>query len=90
MSEENEDTLQNKPPTRYEITWKNGHTEYVLAHQVAWPNAFAGMFGTPISAVPRVTFHAYINSVWTLQLSAPEEEIRLIRNAATEEHVEPS
>lgn len=78
-----EATVERPPPTRYEITWANGHTEYVVAHQVIWPSTASALFGGPAQP-SRIMFHAYIDGVWTLQLSALEEDIRTVRNAATE------
>jgi len=81
--EENTEETERPTPSRYEITWKNGHVEYVHADQVMWPNNMARMFGgadTP----SRVVFHGYVDGVWTLVLSALEDDIRTIRNCTTE------
>lgn len=71
-------------PTTYEITWMSGHVERIKAHQVSWPDNLRALFDqAPRPA--RVLFHAEIDGRWTLQLSALVDDIRLIRNADTEE-----
>ncbi|HEY1394983.1 hypothetical protein [Roseateles sp.] len=72
-------------PTTYEITWVNGHTEKIQAHQVTWPNSMALAFGGRDDRKQRIQFHADINGQWTLQLSAWEDDIRTVRNCATED-----
>jgi hypothetical protein len=75
-------------PTVYEITWNSGHVEKLAAHQVTWPNNSLGalaMFATKTTSPERVRFHAEINGLWTLMLDAQVDDIRTIRNTATEE-----
>lgn len=77
---------ENVPPQVYEVTWMTGHVEKVVAHQVvtgttrmAAVRVGADSFATE-SEGARVKFHAEINGVWMLQLSAFEVDIRTIRN----------
>jgi hypothetical protein len=78
------------PLKTFEITWTSGHVERIAAHQVSWPgNAFSlsslafGQAGPEPKR--RVQFHADLDGKWTLQLSALEDDIRTIRNVATED-----
>jgi hypothetical protein len=71
-------------PTVYEVTWMSGHVERIKAHQVSWPNSLALLSGGA-PAPPRVQMHAEIEGRWTLQLDALMDDIRTIRNLATEE-----
>lgn len=73
-------------PTIYEITWNTGHIERIAAHEVAWPNNAAVMF-PGVERPNRIEMHAQINGRWTLQLSALMDDIRTIRNCATEDVV---
>jgi hypothetical protein len=79
--------FEHGEPTTYEITWQNGHVERIKAHQVTWPNNMANLFAHPdVQEKPqRIVFHAEIDGQWTLQLSAYEDDIRTIRNCATED-----
>lgn len=64
-------------PDRYEVVWESGHVEQVSAHQVLWPNVFRGG--------RRVLFHTEIDGLWTLVLSAVEDDIRTVRNITDDE-----
>lgn len=76
------------PPQRYEVTWLSGHVETVIAHQVSWPNNAVRLFtGSP--APSRVHFHAEVDGLWTLQLSALEDDLRTIRNVTAGESLLP-
>lgn len=75
---------EDKPATVYEITWNSGHIERIKAHQIAWPNNYRNLFGGGEERPQRVEMHAEIDGVWTLQLSALVDDIRTIRNTATE------
>lgn len=79
------------PVQTYEVAWRSGHVEQVLAHQVAWPQqgsyVAAGLFGaTPErSGRSRIHFHAEINGKWVLTLAADEDDILSIRLVTTPE-----
>lgn len=81
------DRYADTPPRTYEITWQSGHVETVLAHQVTWPGAGAGLFGRTDSRPPRVQFHAEIDGIWSVTLSAPEDDIRIIRDVTAGEAI---
>lgn len=81
------DFYTDKPARTYEITWQSGHVETVTAHQVTWPGAGAAIFGIRDSRPPRVQFHAEIDGIWTVTLSAPEEDIRIIRDVTVGEAI---
>lgn len=77
------------PPTVYEVTWMSGHVERIPAHQVTWPGNWTSWWGaTDPPSRRRIEFHADIDGRWTLQLSALVDDIRTIRNLATEAVVE--
>jgi hypothetical protein len=76
------------PLQTYEVIWQSGHVERIQAHQVIWPGNAAMLFGRT-AEVPRIVMHAQIDGHWTLMLSAPEEDIRTIRNVTTEEVILP-
>lgn len=81
------DHYADKPPRTYEITWQSGHVERVIAHQVTWPGAGAAIFGVKDSRPPRIQFHAEVGGIWSLQLSCPEEDIRIIRDVTAGEAI---
>lgn len=81
------DFYADKPPRHYEITWQSGHVETVIAHQVTYPGAADGLFGRTTPRPPRINFHAEIEGVWTVTLSAPEEDIRIIRDVTAGEAI---
>ena len=45
----------------------------------------ATLFGGPDNRPQRIQFHADIDGQWVLQLSAWEDDIRTVRNCATED-----
>lgn len=71
------------PLKTFEVTWMSGHVERIQGHQVSWPGSGAAIFGAP-TGPSRVAIHAELDGRWTLQLSALEDDIRTIRNVATE------
>ncbi len=82
------------PVQTYEIVWRSGHVETVLAHQVTYPQR--GVFLTAASGLglmteqkgePQVQFHAEIDGRWRLTLSADEADIRTIRLVTVDEPV---
>lgn len=82
---------ENIPPQVYEVTWKTGHVETVIAHQVLHDTqrlSFAMVGEGQVashSEGARIKFHAEIDGQWMLQLSALEEDIRTIRNVTNGE-----
>ena len=69
----------------YQIIWKSGYIEQVIACQVLCPNngLRLGLFGTPDPDAPNlVMFHASIDGQWVLVLSANADEIETIRNVS--------
>ena len=80
------------PPERgpiqtYEVTWINGHTEHVEAHQVSFPGSFT-MFGEQ-PRDPRIAFHGEIDGHWRLVLTCREADVRTVRNITSGEHITP-
>jgi hypothetical protein len=76
------------PLLRFEISWANGHVEYIDAHQALMP------FDSPLlggqDTVKRWTFHGEIDGRWQLLLTAPEADIRMVRNVTnTCDEVQP-
>lgn len=75
------------PVQTYEITWKSGHIETVLAHQVSWPrrgmalvaSGFLAGLGDEQPTPSIIQFHAELDGRWLLMLSAHEDDIRTIR-----------
>lgn len=77
---------ENEAPQVYEITWRSGHVEQVIAHRVTHESLRSRVaaigrreFATTAEG-QRIKFHAEVGGRWTLQLSALEEDIRTIRN----------
>lgn len=82
-------------PDTYEITWRTGHIERVLAHQISWPGQAAQMmrgYFSPVAEVlagvataaasqprTRMHFHAEIEGHWTLTLACDEEDLLSVR-----------
>lgn len=73
------------PLVEYEITWKNGHVERVLAHQCLIPSDALSMFGPPPKGTPRVMFHGEFDGRWQLVLAIPESEVSTVRNVSRTE-----
>lgn len=69
----------------FEITWMSGHVERIQGHQISWYGGDSFGFGAFDPAKRRVRIHGEIDGHWTLQLSALEDDIRTIRNLATED-----
>jgi hypothetical protein len=74
------------PVQTYEVVWQSGHMERIQAHQVIWPGNALSLFGVATKP-PRVVMHAVLDGRWTLMLSAPEEDIRSIRNVTADEAI---
>ncbi|NUP18336.1 MAG: hypothetical protein HOZ81_20085 [Streptomyces sp.] len=75
-------------PDVYEVIWKSGHVETVIAHQVSWPTNAANLFhGANVPT--RIQFHAEVDGRWTLQLSALEDDLRTVRNVTGGERIVP-
>lgn len=79
--------MEKYGPVRiFEVTWMSGHVERIPGHQVSWPNSLTFLpFESPAGQRQRIQIHGWIDGRWTLQLSALEEDIRTIRNLATED-----
>jgi hypothetical protein len=77
-------------PRTYEITWQSGHVETVTAHQISYPSTADVLFGRRTSRPARVDFHAQIDGMWALQLSALEDDIRTIRDVTDGERINPT
>lgn len=85
------------PVQTYEITWRTGHVEQVLAHQVSWPTkgiaVAAGLYSDMVTTVDQqlnysqIQFHAMLNGKWLLTLAADEDDIRTIRLVTTPEAI---
>jgi len=74
------------PVQVYEVIWRSGHVERVLAHQVAWPGLGAGLFGS--RATPQqITFHAEIDGHWLPTLIADEADIQTVRLVTSDEPI---
>lgn len=72
------------PLRTYEITWQNGHVEKVQGHQVQFSGG--GMFGEP--EPKRFTIHGmFPGRHWRLVISAPEEDVRIVRDVTEGEWV---
>jgi hypothetical protein len=71
------------PLHRYEVTWANGHVEYIEAHQCLIPQA--SFLSIRDDVQPRWTFHGEIDGVWRLILTAPEDQIRSVRDVTITE-----
>jgi hypothetical protein len=72
------------PASEYEVVWKNGHSERLKAHQVSWPGRMPLQVGTESNTIQ---FHAEVDGRWQLILSAPEDEISIVRNVTHTEEV---
>lgn len=71
------------PLETYEIVWASGHVEHIQAHQVLMPSPdFSGIFGgvVAVQREKRWTFHGEIDGRWRLLLTAPEADIKSVRN----------
>lgn len=83
--------FQRGPVDRYEIVWRSGHIETVLAHQVSWPQNGMYAFGgrvvmlTEHQGPAQVHFHAEIDGKWKLTLVADEADIQTIRLLTADE-----
>lgn len=85
------DRFDHGPVQTYEVTWRTGHIERILAHQISWPkngvSMLASMFGAQSEQVgaSRIHFHAEIDGRWTLTLAADEDDILSIRLVTADE-----
>lgn len=84
-------TFDYGPVQTYEVVWRSGHVETVLAHQVTWPQHGISLYGSSLGTVtghagpPQVHFHAQIDGRWRLTLVADEEDLRTVRLITTPE-----
>lgn len=71
-------TIERGEPEEYEVVWCNGHVDHFKAHQVTY---LGGPFSFGAADAPRrVHFHGEFDGKWVLVLSAPEDDILVIRN----------
>jgi len=79
------------PVQTYEIVWRSGHVETVLAHQVTWPQNGTALYGgivammTERAGPSQVHFHAMLEGRWRLTLVADEADLRTVRLITTPE-----
>jgi len=74
-------SVERGPVNEYEVIWKTGHVDRLMAHQVSWPGgASDAIFGRGTVRPERVRFHAEVDGRWTLMLDAPADEISTVRN----------
>jgi hypothetical protein len=66
------------PIQTYEVIWRSGHVERVLAHSVTYPGAGAEIFGRP-RAHRVIEFHGEIGGRWLLTLRADEDDLLTVR-----------
>lgn len=79
-------TTDRGPLLSYEVTWRSGHVETIMAHQVLWPSPLDNPFTPPgRDAAPRVMFHGEVDGQWQLLLVADESDILSIRRVLTME-----
>lgn len=79
------------PLREYEVTWTNGHVETIKAHQVLLPQTFLWsdyMRNGGAERRQRYTFHGQVDGRWILILDAPAEDIRMVRDKASEQALE--
>ena len=72
--------IDRGPASEYEVIWQNGHIDRLKAHQVSWPGRGRVFMDQPATGPSVVQFHAEVDGRWQLILSAPEDEIAVIRN----------
>ena len=80
------ETVERGPLRRFEVTWENGHVEYVMAHQCLMP--MSSIFGEQSERL-RWKFHGEVDGRWGLVLAAPDEDIRSVRDVTVDEVVTP-
>jgi hypothetical protein len=71
------------PLLSFQITWRSGHIETVMAHQVLWP-VDPSPFGEPQTGRPRVLFHGEVGGRWGLILAADEADILSVRRVSSD------
>ncbi|MCW2903356.1 MAG: hypothetical protein JWO67_5621 [Streptosporangiaceae bacterium] len=71
------------PLQTFEITWQNGHVEKVQGHQVS--HSGGALFGE--RGPRRFAIHGDFDGHWTLVITAPEDDTRIIRNVTAGEWV---
>ncbi len=74
------------PMQTYEVVWRSGHVERVLAQQVAWPGMGGRLFGHA-GGPQQITFHAEINGRWLPTLIADEADIQTVRLVTADEPI---
>jgi hypothetical protein len=75
------------PLQTYEITWQSGHVERLQGHQISYTGgAIEALFGRP-EKPRRFTIHGEFDGHWRLVITAPEDDVRIIRNVTAGEWV---
>lgn len=69
----------------YEIVWRSGHVERVLAHQVTYPGAGAELLHGRTRTYRVIEFHGQIDGRWLLTLRADEDDIQTVRLVTEDE-----
>ncbi len=77
-------TYEYGPLRPYQIIWRSGHVETVMAHQVTLPQLgsfISAYFGTAETAprASRLTVHGEVNGRWTLILDADYADVQSVR-----------
>jgi len=67
------------PIQTYEIVWRSGHIENVLAHQVTYPGLGAEALYGRVRTYRVIEFHGEIEGKWRLTLRADEDDIQTVR-----------
>jgi hypothetical protein len=68
------------PAQVYEVVWRSGHVERVLAHQVTFPGAAHALMSPLFAQRPaQIHFHAEIDGRWLPTLIADEADIQTVR-----------
>ena len=81
-----EERFDYGPLQTYEITWQNGHVERVQGHQVLHSGGVESLFGRP-EKPSRFSIHGEFEGHWRLIITAPEDDVRIIRNVTAGEWV---
>lgn len=82
--------IERGPAHTYEIVWRSGHIERVLAHQVTWPGQIGTLFGmvaTQRTGPQQIHFHAEVDGRWLPTLIADEADIQSIRLVTEPERI---
>lgn len=73
------DIPERGPAIEYEVVWKTGHIDRFKAHQVSHTGGFNVFLQGPPKP-ERIDFHGEFDGRWQLVLSAPVDDISVVRN----------